>query len=248
MMPRTRTYLLLAAATLTTQACNRDRDDRAVQTQSDAGTLVSSLSPDSADKRGLALIRVANAVPTSRGLVIRSDDTHVLPTVKFGMVGAYQPIDQTWASFQVGDTLGGTFVPLTTNRELLTNGERYTLIVLRNEQGTAFETTVVRDQQVTAPGKASLRFVHAAPGIKEVIVQPRGGAAFVEGLDYGEDYVDREIDPWNGVLEVRADRGTKPLLVTPTANFEAGKAYTVVLTRSAQGKIGLFWYADSPSM
>lgn len=243
---RMRNATLVATLMLAAAGCSRDRgDDRTVKTESDAGTLASTLSGDSAARRGVALVRVANAVATTRDLVLRADESHVMPAVKFGTVGAYQPIDETWVSFQVGDTVAGTFVPLNSNRELLTNGDRYTLVVLRNAEGTGFETRIVRDRPAASPGKAAVRFVHAAPGIREVIVQPRGSSPLVEGLDYGDDYVDREIDPWSGVLEVRADQANAPVLVTPKAIFEAGKAYTVVLVRAAKGKVDLFWFADS---
>lgn len=248
MLNHTRSLILVAAAVIATQACGREAgDDRAVETRSEDGTLANAMSADSADERGVALVRVVNAVPMSRELMIRADEMHVLPSVKFQAASAYQPIDQTWAAFQVGDTVGGTFVPLNTNRELLTNGDRYSLIVLKNQDGTKFETLVVRDQLVQEPGKAAIRIVHAAPGVREVIVQPRNGERLVEGLDYGEEHAYKMIDPWSGVLEVRADNRNESLLSTPKMTFEAGKAYTLVLSRNQQGKVNLFWFADSPT-
>jgi len=248
MINHTRTLIFVAAAVIATQACGREAgDDRAVETRTNDGTLANVMSADSASERGVALVRVVNAVPMSRELMIRADETHVLPSVKFQGASAYQPIDQTWATFQVGDTVGGTFVPLNTNRELLTNGDRYSLIVLKNQDGTKFETLIVRDQLVQEPGKAAIRIVHAAPGVREVIVRPRGGDDLVNGLDYGEEHAYKMIDPWSGMLEVRADNRNETLLTTPKLNFEAGKAYTLVLSRTAQGKVDLFWFADSPT-
>ncbi|MBL0938105.1 MAG: DUF4397 domain-containing protein [Gemmatimonadaceae bacterium] len=245
MSPASRTLALLTAAFLST-ACGETKSDQAVETQTDDGTLVSAMTPETANAQGSAMVRVVNAVPMSRDLMIRADENHVLPSVKFGKVSDYQSIDQTWASFQVGDTLAGTYTPLTTNREMLTNGERYSLIVLKNEKGDNFETLVVRDQYVQDPTKAAIRVVHAAPGVKEVIVQPRGGERIVEGLDYGEDDAYTMVAPWEGVLEIRADERNTPVLVTPKVSFEAGKAYTLVVSRDAKGKASLFWFADSP--
>lgn len=242
----TRTLALFAAAIIVTQACGREAgDDRTVETRTEDGTLA-AMSADSADERGVALVRVVNAVPMSREMMIRADEMHVLPAVKFRGVSAYQPIDKTWASFQIGDTVAGTFVPLNTNRELLTNGDRYSLIVLKNQEGTNFETLVVRDQLVQEPGKAAIRVVNAAPGLREVIVQPRNAERLVEGLDYGEEASYRTIDPWSGVLEIRADNRNESLITTPKMTFEAGKAYTLVISRTPQGKVDLFWFADSP--
>lgn len=242
-----RTLALLTAAFFSTQACSKSADDQqAVETRTDDGTLVSAMTPENADAEGSAMIRVVNAVPLSSDLIVRADEMHSLPSVSYGQVSDYHSIDKTWASFQVGDTVAGTFAPLNTNRALLSNGARYTIVVLKNEQGDSFETRIARDEYVAEPNKVAVRVIHASPGIKEVKVQPRGGEVLVEGLDYGDEESYLQINPWSGVLEVRADERNEPMLVTPKVNFEAGKAYTLVLSRDKKGKVELFWFADAP--
>lgn len=99
MSPASRTLALLTAAFLST-ACSRDANtDRAVETQTDDGTLVSAMSPDNADSRNSAMVRVVNAVPMSQNLVIRADENRALPSVDYGSVSEYQLIDDTWTTF-----------------------------------------------------------------------------------------------------------------------------------------------------
>ncbi|MEO7513534.1 MAG: hypothetical protein ABIZ91_17460, partial [Gemmatimonadaceae bacterium] len=60
------------------------------------GETSTSISGDLADKRGEALVRVVNAVSGAKGLSVRADETHALPTVDYKAVSPYQPIDKTW--------------------------------------------------------------------------------------------------------------------------------------------------------
>src|SRR6188768_75596 len=159
-MPAFRTSALAIAALVVTQACAKEsQTDSAVETKTANGQLSASISGDSADKRGVALVRVVNAVPASKDMQVRADDQRVLPTVKFQQVSSYVPIDQTWATFKVGDAGGMEFVPLSTNREMLTDGHRYTIVVIRNEDGSSYETRVIKDAIETESGKARVRVI-----------------------------------------------------------------------------------------
>ena len=55
----------------------------------------------------------------------------------------------------------------------------------------------------------------------------------------------RSVDPWNGTLEVRSEDGNRLLLSIPNVDLQAGKSYTVVLTRNAAGKLESFRFDDS---
>lgn len=244
-MKSTRIIALTLSTALLAQACAKEsQTDNAVETKTADGQLAGSISGDSADKRGVALIRVVNAVAASKGLQVRADDQRVLPATSFQQVSAYQPIDQTWANFQVGDGSGGTFVPLSTNREMLTDGHRYSVIVLRSEDGTKYETHVLKDVIENEPGKARVRVVHAAPGMKEVMIKARSGETMFEGVDYGDEAGYTSLVPWSGTLEVRSNDGKQVLLSMPKLAFDAGKSYTLVITRTAAGKLDAFSIED----
>jgi len=241
-----RNTALAVVTVLATQACAKEsQTDRAVETKTADGQLSASISGDSADKRDVALIRVVNAVPASKDLQVRADDQRVLPAVGFQKVSSYTSIDQTWAKFQVGDASGSAFVPLNTNREMLTDGHRYTIVLLRNEDGSGYETRVIKDAIENEVGKARLRVIHAAPGAGEVQVRARSGEALFDGVDYGDDDGFKSIAPWTGILDIKTNDGKTVLLSTPAMTLDAGKSYTVVITRTDKGKLGAFWFEDS---
>jgi hypothetical protein len=236
----------LVAALAWTQACSKDaQTDKAVETKMENGEMTASISGDSADKNGVALVRIVNAVPNSKELMIRADESRMLPMVAFQQVSAYQPIDKTWANFQVGDGSGATFVPLSSNREMLTDGHRYTVVVIRGEDGQAYETRVLRDVIENEPGKARVRVIHAAPGAGEVDLKAKTGEILFRGVDFSDDEGFKSVTPMTGALEVRANDGKTLVLTTPTVTLDAGKSYTVILSRTAAGKLDAFWFEDA---
>lgn len=235
----------ILATLIVIQACAKEsQTDRAVETSTAEGQLGSSISGDSADDRGVALVRVVNAVPASSDLQVKADDQRLLPMVGFQQVSGYTPIDQSWATFQVGDAGGAAFAPLSTNREMLTDGHRYTLVILRSEDGSTYETRVIKDAIETEVDKARLRVIHAAPGAGEVQIRAKTGETLFDGLDYGDDDGFKSLAPWSGRLEVRSDDGKNLLLSTPEMKLDAGKSYTVVLSRTSEGKLSTFWFED----
>jgi len=241
-----RTTAVAVATLLVTQACAKDsQTEKSVETTTSDGQISASMSGDSADKRGVALVRVVNAVPDSKELQIRADDQRMLPMVGFQKVSGYTPIDATWATFQIGGASSAAFLPLNTNREMLTDGHRYTIVVLRSEDGSTYDTRVMKDAIETEAGKARLRVVHAAPGAGEVQIRAKGGETLFEGLDYGDDDGFKSLDPWSGMLEVRSNDGKTLLLSTPKLMLDAGKSYTVVVSRTTAGKLEAFWFEDA---
>jgi hypothetical protein len=245
-MPAFRTTALAFATIIATQACAKEsQTDQPVETRTADGQLSASISGDSADKRGVALVRVLNAAPTSKDLQVRADDQRMFPAVKFKGVSAYTPIDQTWATFQVGDSSTSAYAPLSTNREILTDGHRYTIVVLRSEDGSKYETKVIKDAIENEAGKARVRVIHAAPGAGEVQVSARNGETLFSDVDYGDEDGFKSIAPWTGMLDIKSKDGKTTLFSTPSMTLDAGKSYTVVVTRSDKGKLEAFWIEDS---
>src|SRR5687767_4123191 len=114
------------AATFT--ACNEAQTDNEVTTRTAGGDAAVSMSGDSADKRGVALVRVVNAVPTASRLIVRADPEHQLTAAEYRKVTEYQPIDKNWVTFEISTKADSGFEPLATNREMLTDGNRYTIV------------------------------------------------------------------------------------------------------------------------
>ena len=224
--------------------CQDAQTDKEVKTRTSTGDAAVSISGDSADKRGVALVRVINAVPGKNRLVIRADRDHQLTAAEYKTVTDYQPIDKNWVTFEIGPAGDSTFEPLATNREMLTDGHRYTIVVMR-DSAKNFETRVLRDEISADTTQARVRVIHAARGVNEVNLVQRGADTVVDGVNFTMEAGYKAVKPWTGTLEVRAESGNRLLLSIPDVALQAGRSYTIVLTRNAAGKLESFRFDDS---
>ncbi len=151
--------LFVTIAGLALGACAPDaQTEKDVKSVGPDGAASTSMSGDMADKKGEAMVRVINAAPEMSGMVVRADENRTLPAVDYGKVSAYHLIDGNWTKFEIGGKDG--YAPLETNRELLADGHRYSILVLRDEQGTAFRTKIYRDDISDDLTKAHVRVIH----------------------------------------------------------------------------------------
>lgn len=236
--------ILGVAATATLVACGDVQTEKDVTTRSSTGDASVSMSGDSADKRGMALVRVVNAVPGENRLIVRADRDHQLTAAEYKKVTEYQPIDRNWVTFEIGAGSDSLFEPLATNREMLTDGHRYTIVVMR-DSAKGYETRVLRDEISDDTTSARLRVIHAARGVDEVNVVQRGADTLIDGVNYTMEAGYRTVAPWTGTLEIRSESGNRLLLSIPNVSLQAGRSYTVVLTRNAAGKLESFRFDDS---
>lgn len=234
----------LVAATALFTACRDAQTEKKVTTRTSTGEADVSMSGDSADKRGLALVRVVNTVPTVNRLIVRADQDHQLTAAEYRKVTEYQPIDRNWVTFEISASGDSAFAPLATNREMLTDGNRYTIVVMRDSAG-GFETRVLRDEISDDTTRAFLRIIHAARGVDEVNVVQRGADTLLDGVNFTMEAGYRAVEPWTGTLEIRSESGNRLLHSIPNVALQAGHSYTIVLTRNAAGRLGSFRFDDS---
>lgn len=235
----------LFAATALLTACRDAQTEKDVTTRTSTGEADVSMSGDSADKRGMALVRVVNTVPTAKRLVVRADPDHQLTAAEYKKVTEYQPIDRNWVTFEVSTSGDSAFEPLATNREMLTDGYRYTIVVMR-DSAKGYETRVLRDEISDDTTRAFLRVIHAARGIDEVNVVQRGVKdALMDGVNFATEAGYKAVEPWTGTLEIRSESGNRLLHTIPSLNLQAGHSYTIVLTRNAAGRLESFRFDDS---
>jgi hypothetical protein len=236
---------IVAAFALSVGACSGDsQTEEQVETRTSAGDASTSISGDSADKRGQALVRVVNAVPATNGLIVRSDDAHTLPGVDYKKVTDYQPIDNNWVTFEVGTQPAGTYAPIETNREMLTDGHRYTMVVMRADEGNGYRTRIVRDDISSDQTRAHLRVIHAAPAVDEITVTARGGEELFDGINFTSEAGYKDVDPWEGTLEFRTEDGNRLLGTLANVAMRPGVSYTVVVASGRGGKVETFWFED----
>ena len=233
-----------SAIAVTVLVACESQTDKAVTTRTSTGDAAVSMSGDSADKRGVALVRVVNAVPGQDRLLVRADRDHQLTAAEYKTVTDYQPIDRNWVTFEIGTSGDSTFTPLATNREMLTDGHRYTIVVMR-DSARGYETRVLRDEISDDTTGARVRLIHAARGTDEVNLVRRGGDTLIDGVNFTAEAGFKAVEPWNGALEVRAESGNRLLLSIPGVSLQKGRSYTIVLARNAAGKLESFRFDDS---
>lgn len=244
-MTRTIRSSTIFIAALFIAGCAKDaQTEREVTTQTANGEASTSISGDSADTRGEALVRVVNAVPQLNALRVRADSAHMLPVVDYKGVSPYQAIDRNWVAFQVSANPDKPYEPLDANREALSDGHRYTMIVMRDSDSTGFQTRVVRDDISDDMTRAHLRVIHAAQGVDEVNVVARGGDELFNGINFTSEAGFKDLAPWAGTLEFRAEDENRLLLTMPKVDLKAGRSYTIVLTRGNKGRLEAFWFED----
>jgi hypothetical protein len=232
------------AAVVVLTACRDAQTEGEVTTRTSTGETVSP-SGDSAEKMGVALVRVVNAAPTTDQVVVRSDPEHVLATVDYLKVTPYQSIDRNWTTFEISTADTGAYKALATNREMLTDGFRYTIVVMRDNENAEFTTRILRDEISADSARAQLRVVHAANGVDDLDIVARGGDTIFDGVNFMSEAGFDAVDPWSGTLEVRSGDGNRLLLSIPDFRLDAGTSHTLVLARNASGKLESFHFSDS---
>ena len=237
----------ILAATALLASCRDAQTEEEVATKTSTGEVGTSMSGDSADKRGVALVRVVNAAPVNKALIVRADPQHTLTEAGFKEVTNYQPIDKNWVTFEVGTTGDSAFEPLATNREMLTDGHRYTIVVMRDSGQKGYETRVLRDEISDDTSQAFLRVIHAARGVGEINVVQRGvEGTLLDGVNFTMEGGYRAVKPWTGTLEIRTEDGNRVVHSIPAMKLEAGRSYTIVLTRGAGGRVESIRFDDTP--
>ncbi|MEO8294517.1 MAG: DUF4397 domain-containing protein [Gemmatimonadota bacterium] len=195
--------------------------------------------------QGASMVRVVNAVPSPTALTVATDDANTFASVTFKTVTPFQPIRDNLVTFKLrpGDaSVSDTTKPLAENHEMMSDGDRYTVVVLPapaddNDEGPKLRV-LEEPRDAGSPGMARLRFVNAARGVKSFdVFAPGSTDAFFDNVDFGSEAGYKDFGATSAVLQVRADNGSAVLLKLPQRSFEAGKTYTIIITnKSAVGR------------
>jgi hypothetical protein len=200
----------------------RDRDDGVVASDS--------------SREGSSMVRLVNAVPSDAALDVFADDSAVFSGVAYKTVTPYQNLKDNLVTLKLrstGAVPGDSAEPLAQNREMLANGDRYTVIVLPAEGDDKPILRVLEEPTDSGEaGKARIRFVNAAIGVETFdVFVPGNNEAFFDDVDFRTEAGFKDMDAGSGQIVVRGDDGGPVLLTLPERSYEAGKTYTFVLTR-----------------
>lgn len=250
----TRSISILAMAMTVTGSAlfggcgDQAQTEQAVNTQGPAAAAPGqSMSGDEADRRDQALVRVVNAVASMPQLTVRWDSGAALPPVAYRKVSEYMPITRTIATFQVRNGSADTFAPVATNRELLVDGHRYTLIVSRDVDGSGLVTRIVRDDVTSDSSQAHVRVIHAAPGVGEVSVSRGANDMLFEDIDSGDEAGYKSIAPTTATLNIMNDSTRATAATLTNVALKRGVSYSIVVARNARNGIDAFWFSDALS-
>jgi hypothetical protein len=170
-----------------------------------------------------AHVRVLHASPDAPAV-----DVYVNGAKAFSNL-AFKDISQ-WAALPAGSydvkvTAAGKTDAVIAAKLPLEGGKYYTVAAVGKLANIA--PKVIEDNLTAAPGKASLRVVHASPDAPAVDVAAKGGAVLVPNLTFpnASDYL--SVDPMTVDVEVRPAGTQTVALAVPGLTLEAGKVYTV---------------------
>lgn len=215
---------LAGLALLALLAGCKDRQDRAETPAADSSRL------------GQAMIRVVNADPGSKSVDIMADSANAFTAVDFKSVTEYQAVNDNFVTFEVHPGGAGADSMVAENREMLSDGDRYLLVVLPGDKAGDKPKLNVLDEPTDRGDstRARVRVVNAARGVDEFDVFLPGQADPVfDDVDFQSEAGFKDLDPQTGALQIRAHDGPRILLDLPSRAWEAGRTYTIVVTNKS---------------
>jgi len=228
---------LLISALLVLGACSSEpKQTQSVTTTSGNGTSSAAPAKD-ATAREKAFVRVINAAPGNASFDIFANDQKVFDAVAFKSVTPYQEVPDQRFTSRLRPAGQDSAQPLAENSEGLSAGKHYTLVVMPdNNNKTTFY--IINDNLTNPPtDKAQLRVIHASPDAGEIdVVDKQDNKKLFSGVNFEKDTNYMDVDPTKRVtLEVRQEGQQQPILTVPSANFEKGKFYTIVVAGRLKG-------------
>lgn len=188
-----------------------------------------------------SLVRMVNALPDANGLTVTSENRSVFSGVDYKAVTQYQDIDETLVRFRL--RAGERDTTIATNNEILIDGSRYTVIALPENDG-GVRLRVLKDDFEADSGKARLRVVHALQNTGEIDVMLSGrNEPLFDNVNNGSEAGFEDVAAGtNTTITVRTSDGKQ--LVRRQLKFDAGHAYTMVLTTTTGGKVDAITIVD----
>ena len=217
---------------------------RPVTTTSDDGSSTSA-SGQAAASRDHSLVRVVNAMASGPRLSVLADERTVFDGVASSEVTRYRELDEDMVTFSVRPSAEPAANGEGGNREMLSDGKRYTAVILPGDKPGHRRLTVLIDDLITPKGKARVRVIHAAEGAGDVdlVFVGRKDALF-DGVKFGGPSEYKDVDPTSGRLEVR--RGGEQLVLASLTDLQlsAGVSATIVISGGPKGPLHIMTFED----
>lgn len=220
------TFSMSIAAIIGLSACNKTTTDPS-QTTSGGST---STAPSGAVAKieDKALIRFINATPSTKDLYF--GDVSAFSNVAAHSASSYMELPADRREFKLYPAGNETGTPLATNSEGPTAGKHYTVVAVNGTDGMPMLNPISDDLAQPDPGKAKVRVIHAAPGVKKVDVYAAGSKdALIDGVDFKDASSYKEVDPVLSEIDVRTSGSKASAVKVRNLNLAPGKLYTLVV-------------------
>ena len=225
---KTVTLWVCGAALLGLAACNKTTNEPSRSSSSGGATSVapSGSAAKAADK---ALVRFINATPSPKQLTF--GDTTAFSNVAAKAAMEYIELPAERHEFKLYDANQPTSgEPLASNSEGLTAGQHYTVLATTGENHKAILEPISDDLAQPDPGKAKIRVIHAAPGVKKVDVYVAGtDKALVDGVGFKSATGYKEVDPVATEIDLRTTGSKNNAERIGNLSLAAGRMYTLVV-------------------
>ena len=230
----TKTLLLLSLASgLAACKGDSDADKKAVETTTAEGSLASA-SADSAEHRGVSMVRMINALPSAKDASVSADDRAMFSGITFKTVTPYSELKDNIAKFRL--QAGDRDTTIASNNEIMMDGSRYSLVALPEGNGSV-RLRVLKDELATDSTKARLRVIHGVNGVGEIDVVMAGMTEpFFDNVNLTSEAGYKNIDPVKTTVTVNVNGNGKQLLKREM-DFKAGHSYSIVLTGTAGQRV-----------
>jgi hypothetical protein len=219
--------LFAAAAALIAAGCT-SQTDQPTRSRASSGGESTPPSGEAAAKRDQALVRFVNADPRTPAADLWFGDQRAFSNIAYKGATAYATLPDDRATFRL--RAAGDGRDLAANSEGLSEGGRYTIIAMRNRDGSARLTAVTDDLSAPRDGKAKIRMINGAARAGELSLAKSGDdAKIVDDLNFGNSSGFKEVESAKG-YEIRRE-DTKPAAIRLTGlTVRPGHLYTIVVT------------------
>lgn len=229
--------LFLAGAMATAMAGCSSESSRTEHVATTAGGSASTSAPSAEVKnRDHALVRVVHAMPGAGAVNVNDDHEVFVSETTYKEVTPYKELKSESQTLKLSTASATGNQPMAQNSEILMAGKHYTAVALQDREGKPVLRVVNDNLTPPEAGKAKVRVIQASSDAGEIdIVASVTNKSLFDGVNFQTATMYTEIDPMSTALMIKSDSDDKVLLSIPSAKFDQGKIYTIILTGKTKG-------------
>lgn len=242
----TRMILLAVAPLLLAAACaSESNQDQPLTTTTAAGTSTAPPAKEVGQRKN-ALVRFIHAVPGLAAVDLSANDAKVSGETRYKAATPYVEISADDQVFRLRLAGQEGAEPLAEEKKGFSAGSHYTVIAVPKNATAIFSKDTGQssaelrfiDDGLVAPvsGKVKVRVIDASPDLSELDVYVLGRTeALLKGIKFASETNYAEVEPVQGVIEVRRAGENAATLNVPEVRLEAGKFYTIIVVGQTKG-------------